>query len=183
MHHFIVLNTFSIYTAIIPKQQKLFMYFQSCFPQLFFLSFISNCIVFFLTDGKHSILLFKHFFSLFWRSDLSLFLWYITRKFISVGLFIWTPCSQRSKIPFCPHYSCNWTITSTIFLSSSVSRHFYWNIIDFHWHLQSMSICLVMAVNICFDATLAPVEQSLHSQNVQSISLCQCATADLEGLH
>lgn len=156
------------------------MYFQLCFPQQFsWWRVFCQQLHCFMTDGKHSILLFNQvFFSLFWRSNLSLCLWY-NKEALSDLVVFRTTCSQRSKILFCSHYSHNWTITSVIILSVLVSRHSYRNVIDFSWHLQSMSICLVMAVNICFDATLDPAAQRLphepHSQKVRSISLCQCA--------
>lgn len=116
-----------------------------------------------MTDGKHSILLFKPFIVSF-LEGLSVF-WYNKEALNYFFLFFTTSCSQRSKIPFCPHYSRNWTVTSPNFPSPLVFRHSYRNIIDFSWHLQSMSICLVMAVNICFDAALDPAAQGSSHEN------------------
>lgn len=113
---------------------------------------------------------------------------YITRKLSMILLFVATPFSQRSKIPFWPQYSHNWTVTSTIFLSFLVFRHSYQNIIDFSWHLQSMSICLVMAVNICFDAAQDPAAQwSPHepcfSKSAEHLLVSMCKnTAVLKAL-
>lgn len=153
---------FQLSTAITPQIAKASNVLSTLFsPAVFLMTLLLSAIALFYDRWKifHSILLFNQiWFFLLWRSNLSLCLWYITRKLSVILLSVGT-CSQRSEILFCPHCSHNWTITSAIFLSSLVSRHSYRNIIDFSWHLQSMSICLVMAVNICFDAALDPAEQ------------------------
>lgn len=186
MHHYYHFQSISnlFHSHQSPNSKVLLFIFNTVCPSSILddMSVVSSCIV--LWQMENTPFCYLNLYFIFFEG-LSVFCY--NKEALNDFFFVAT-CSQRSKIPFCPHYSRNWTVTSPNFPSPLVFRHSYRNIIDFSWHLQSMSICLVMAVNICFDAALDPAAQgSPHEHRFSKsaghllVSMCK-NTAVLEGL-